>query len=465
MPEESTVIGYVGLPITNVKFTIYLKRDCYVTLGEIIQVEDESTGVTILGQITDVKLMPLHEAKHVSVDFLLRGFVDVNRLLIVTANARVLGALDRTGKIISTWVTKPGLPVKRAEARYVRRILFVPDGLMIRIGSLIGNEDVNVTISANRLLRSCTIILGETGTGKTFTASVVATELLKRKRDIAVIIFDEYGEYNDIIGINQEEVIYIRGEEIELDISEIGAHALSKMLNLTEVQTHILDEALSTLPPGAHSIHDIIDAVRGLRGAHPVAKSSLCRRLYSLLGYLTPEGRVKHVTEIVKPGRISIIDLRDLNTEAKQLLLAWVLNSTLKLRMQNKLSPVLFILERASIYASPEEDAVSKPVLQEAILKGRKLQIGLIMIERRPADIDSKIMSLCDIALIHRIGNPYDQRMLAKGLSFITREVLREVSLLGSGEAILCGCVVRSPVIIRIRRGLMMGRQDDHRKG
>jgi len=456
MPGEPTIIGYVGLPITNVKFTIYLTRDCYVMLGEIVQVEDESMGVTILGQITDVKLMPLHEARHVSVDFLLRGFVDVDRLLITIANARVLGALDRAGKIISAWVAKPGLPVKRAEAGYVRRVLFVPDGLMIRIGSLIGNEDVDVTISANKLLRSCTIILGETGAGKTFTAAVIATELLRCKRDIAVIIFDEYGEYKDIIGINREEVIYIRGEEIGLDISELGAHALSRMLNLTEVQTRILDEALSTLPPGARSIHDIINAVKELRGAHPVAKSSLCRRLYSLLEYLTPEGRIKYVTEIVKPGRISIIDLRGLNTEAKQLLVAWVLNSALKLRMQNKLSPILFVLERAGLYASPEEDAVSKPVLQEAVSKGRMLQVGLIMIERRPADVDSKIMSLCDIALIHKIGNPYDQRMLAKGLSPITYEVLKEISLLGPGEAVLCGCVVRSPIVIKITRGLMM---------
>ena len=109
--------------------------------------------------------------------------------------------------------------------------------------------------SANDFLRHC-IIVGTTGSGKTTTASTIATQLSKYG---AVIIMDWYGEYSSLL--SNVEIIEPNSSvpiPIPSDVDDIVT-IFEEVLELSSAQAYILQRVVDAYKP--RTLSELIEYV------------------------------------------------------------------------------------------------------------------------------------------------------------------------------------------------------------
>lgn len=120
--------------------------------------------------------------------------------------------------------------------------------------------------------------------------------------------------------------------------------------------------------------------------------------------------------------------------------------------------PWVLVLEEAHNYARParaDEDRGHKlaRLAYERIAKeGRKFGLSLIIASQRPSEISPTIISQCANFVSHRLQNPDDIDHFRRIIPMQARRLLDQVTILGSGEAIVFGSAFHVPTRVRFDR-------------
>lgn len=500
---------YETLSVTRIRFST--KPGGSVNSSQLIEIEDDSKN-KYLGRVISterrnylidqdgaVQLSTLYD-KNENLDAMAIGIRDDFQDYII-GDIDIIGRRKK-GSNVFTRPRKPfkiGTKVYNASPEFLNEQL-QPWGNCIEIGNFRDNEKVPIYIDLNELISKHFSVLAMTGSGKSWTVSVII-EAIANEQDIPILIFDPHGEYSSLKvpenntidqqnNISEKTKIYVAADEntkntsddmfkdkfgvdrssepLYVNMTDIETyqiiHLLRSLYDLSEAQSRILQAGWTDVitDPELKDTTDIekilkklenisIDVVQG-----PSAKNILntkLRILYETMPFIRTSSNHKPIklNEIVKRGQISVIDMSGIEVIHQQTLIAILSSKILKERMQGTIPPLLLILEEAHRYIpSGAVSTASKPTIKRVAQEGRKFLMGMGIISQRPSRLDDDVLSQCNTQIIMRLTNPNDQNYVKKVSEWISSGDLEEIRSMVPGEAFIFGSSVPLSLPIKI---------------
>ena len=372
-----------------------------------------------------------------------------------------------------TYPVKPASSVYHPPAGAIRQLLIGSreDERKTLIGSLIARSDVEVTLSAPRLVARHLAILAMTGGGKTVAARRIIRELIGY--GYPLLILDPHGDY---VGLANSHAVFEKeapGSQIKLFYPELlmqqaGESLIEKVIGqmtdgLSEPQSDYLRSTFNSLPanegePAIEYISRLIERTdkniagassqrqvptmyavkRSLRIVHGrlsgMHRTSEMMRRSSRLRKLPFEplpNPFSQPEDIVRPGQVSILYLGGYDHITQCSIAAITLETLFEFRanLTGRIAPFLTVVEEAHTFIPSAregtQDAVSLPVMRRVITEGRKFGTGLMLISQRPSRLDETIISQCNSFLILRLVNPRDQTFVRAVMENLTGDYIR----------------------------------------
>lgn len=391
----------------------------------------------------------------------------------------------------------PGTPVFLAPSPMLVEVLNVLDqGARgsAHVGSLLSRPagEVPVVIDVKNMVSTHLAILASTGSGKSYTAGVLVEELMKPYNRAAVLIVDPHGEYHTLKatleghpafadGPYRPEVKLFNEDKVKVRTSTLNVGDLYYLLgDLSDKMKYYLkkayDEVATTARRMGRAHHwgyaDLANAVDNLadgRGdGEDTGKSSrdgLQWRLSNRLerSKLFDDSRHLELGELFKPGRVSVLQLHELEPHDQQIMVATLLRRVNKARMDTQRGtskpgeeshldyPVFILMEEAHRFAPAHDTVATTAILRTILAEGRKFGVGIGLITQRPGKLDSDVLSQCMTQMIMRVVNPVDQASIATSVESAGRDLLDELPALSKGQVIIAGAAVNTPVLVRVR--------------
>lgn len=385
------------------------------------------------------------------------------------ANAKVIGYRDQRGFLRQVAVPfEPETPVYSAEEDLIRSTLGLKkEGLYV--GHLTG-YDIKVNLPIKHLITKHIAILAKSGAGKSYAAGVLLEELAES--NVPVVVFDPHGEYSTLVRKNEKknEVKMMgnfgvgpksyRGQVNLFSLSGKNPVRLGARLRVEEIiemvptkisaaQKGLIYSSVKNLEGKDYTLRDVIEEVESIESNAKWSLVSLLEvlentRLFSL-NPTKPE-------DIVRKGKISIVDLKDGQPEIQQLVVMKLSKELFEARKYGKVPEFLMVVEEAHNFA-PERgfgEVSSSKILRTLASEGRKFGLGLCMISQRPAKVDKNILSQASTQIILKVTNPNDVKAIMESVEGVGHGTKEEIKDLPIGNAMVVG-VTEQPLLIDIR--------------
>jgi DNA helicase HerA-like ATPase len=434
------------------------------------------------------------------------------------ARVELLGEL-RDGKLFATNTRPiPKAPVIELAPEEVQKLIGLKGSMLL--GRLVGYEEVRVFFDSEdkKVLPRNIGIFGTVGSGKTNTAQVIIEEA--SAADYAVIVVDIEGEYINMdkptaelhdklkqFGLKPEGLkdfwVYYpaagecaRAKAIPFDIefSSMDPYVLAEILNFTEAQERVFlgdlmpklvaekekkkrkegeeeSEALRFLmgvpAETAEGKFTIVDAIRMIfeelipeqKGGERVSSYTLAKKLAKLRRsriFDQPDVAELQISQLLKRGRVSIIDVSGCDEEVKNIVIAWLLRKVFdaKISEPERTPKTLILIEEAHTFVSREKRermGATLDMIRTIARRGRKRWLCLGFISQQPSHLPGEIFELCNTRIIHSIKSERNIEVLKATGGDIKQEVWNMVSGLGIGQAIISSPQYDHPIQVDIR--------------
>ena len=470
--QLGTVIADERSPNTS-EFAFVFDKGAKVRKGQYVQAESED-GL-VFGYVADVYRGNRYFERAESVSEYEResnitDHFPVKDWEYIIGQVKVLGSAEINGdKLVQKRTSIPPFPgakVYSAKEDFLREFVgFVENGLLL--GKL-QNHDVDARFDMTRLLQKHLAILAMSGAGKSHLASVLIEELLDRKKEdgrIAVVVVDIHGEYYGF----KEDPAYrsktkiVSGKDIKISFRRLSPQILKEFFpDMSSPQFSILSDVLREMQREMknehreYSIRDLISRVEASKSAGENVKNPILRLLHELASYrIISEAENPKFAKDIKPGELLILDLSDLDDyKKKQVLVSYTAKRLFKLRKEERIPPLLFLVEEAHNFAPEKIDkraGIAKREIEKIAREGRKFGVSLCLISQRPVNLSTTALSQCNTHIILRVTNPNDLDHIKKSSEGIDERMSRSITALQTGEAIVVGSAVNTPIFIDIR--------------
>jgi len=505
-----TVVGNAG----TAEFTFIL-RQFQARVGDIVSLGmdipdndyESRSRIYVWARVTDIRrfnpFFPYEAAQEIAgegislEDTVLSGTRDQ-----LEATALILGATTETNLSALfplTYPVKPASTVFHPPAEAIRLLLIGgrENERAVSVGTLIARSDVEVTLSAPRLVARHLAVLAMTGGGKTVAARRIIRELIVH--GYPMLILDPHGDY---IGLSKCRDLLrktapdcdIRLYYPELLMQKSGEALIEKIVSqmtdgLSEPQSDYMRSLFNSHPanegePAIDYIERLMHIIeadtnnggdrrvlptkyavrRSLRIVHSrlagMQRTSEMMRQSTKLQALPFEplpNPFSQPEKIIRPQQVSILYLGGYDHITQCSIAAITLETLFEFRanLTGRIAPFFTVVEEAHTFipSSREgtQDAVSLPVIRRIISEGRKFGTGLMLISQRPSRLDETIISQCNSFLILRLVNPRDQTFVRAIMENLSESDARMIPGFGPGQGIVSGQVVRFPLPVRIR--------------
>ncbi|WP_248896123.1 ATP-binding protein [Haloplanus halobius] len=403
--------------------------------------------------------------------------VDLYRL-----NATVIGFYDdRLNDFTNPRIVpKPGTEIELATDEDLEEYLTEADEGQdgsAYIGDLLhrppGSTDIHLPI--DNFASTHLSILASTGSGKSYTASVLIEEMMQPDSRAAMLIVDPHGEYGSLKEMEDDgrfsegdyspEVDIKTPDDIKIRISELSLSDLFSVVDdPSDAQEHVLSEGWSALKNDSDVDFEYVTLEQIKSRCHDVADNestanALEWRLDKALDRdLFDPNKHLSLSELLEPGKCTVLQLDTMALREQQMLLSVLFRRINRERVKHEKGddseldfPVFSLLEEGHRFAPADGDARSLGVLSTILSEGRKFGIGIGIISQRPSKIDDDVLSQCKTQIIMQIQNPLDQDAVKKGVEDVGEDLLSELPGLTPGQAIIAGDSVNTPFPARIR--------------
>lgn len=466
-----TVITTQNSPSTQrIDFVLNSTSENSIARGEILEIPTKNK--LILGVITEIQKSNAYFSN-----------ADIAKDMSYTeSSSDHLGSLFPTDEWATTVVTlkpmgyissdsskvqrikypiSPGSYVYKARSDIIKQLLGLETSDKgLHLGTILTGK-TPLYVSPTKLFQKHLAILAISGAGKSYATSVLIEELLIRSYDqgrLPVLIIDPHGEYKNFAQLLDKSSLatVYKGRHFSIQTNTLNAWSIREFSpDLSSVQVRELDKIIQALKKekSGYSFKDIIEKV--------VKDDIPSRTKDSLLSWLDTLERTglfganayPEIASIIKPGKISIFDLSDIQSiRQKQIICAYIARQAFFLRQQQKISPYLLIIEEAHQFCPENGLSISKNIIETIAREGRKFFASLCLISQRPVNLSSTALSQCNTHLIMRIRNPYDLDYIGKLSEGIDRETQKILPDLNVGEGILVGEAVNFPVLFKVRK-------------
>jgi DNA helicase HerA-like ATPase len=392
-----------------------------------------------------------------------------NYMNTTVAKAKVIGSRDSRNFLKPLSIPfEPGTPVYVADDELIKATLGLKDdGLYIGI---LEGYNIPINLPVKHLITKHVAILAKTGTGKSYAAGVLLEELAEKS--VPAVIIDPHGEYRTLVEENKKENeisqmkrfgIKPRAYRDKIQVFDIGAQnpvKLDAKLSAEEIfemlptkispsQEGLLYSTIKELMGKDYTLKDIIKELNSV-------ESSAKRNLVSLLEFLEGtklfSANPTKPDDIIKEGKLTIIDLKEANPDVQQIVVFKLAKELFNARKYGKIPEFFFVLEEAHNFC-PERglgEVASSKILRVIASEGRKFGVGLCIISQRPAKVDKNVLSQCSTQIILKVTNPNDIRAImdsVEGVELGTREEIKDLPV---GIGMVVG-VTEQPLIVDVR--------------
>ncbi len=159
--------------------------------------------------------------------------------------------------------------------------------------------------------------------------------------------------------------------------------------------------------------------------------------------------------EMLRPGRVNVIDVSAANDTVKNLVTADLLRKAFTYKtMAANAPPSLLVIEEAHSFMSREKVHAMQATLQmlrNVTRRGRKRWLSLAFVSQQPGHLPPEIFELCNTRLVHTLRSMHNLDALQATTSDVTRELSARCPMLGTGQAIISTPQFHRSVIATIR--------------
>jgi DNA helicase HerA-like ATPase len=433
------------------------------------------------------------ELAKLSIDPALSPLPLYGKMEMNVAACQVLGSLDEAKKLRSPgFPVKPGSLVRLPTPSFMELALGgVEEYHRLELGALRNRDDISVSVDANEILNKHLAILAMTGSGKTYAASVLLEELIKK--GYPLLVLDPHGDYIRLGELSNGQRLKFRlqnGVEGEykltvfdraISITELDKESFISFVEglseeeITAAQRGIYSDAfdyyLKENKPGLSGLYEYVNKKQaqpdrsGKQAKLNPSDKAILRQLNSvrrLLSGVDSTLRVKEIQEAIGPGKGVVLNMSNLPAQVQRVTAMIVLEELFEKRKRYVIGaekeqecPLFIVVEEAHNFAPfQEEDGVvpTRSILRRIATEGRKFGFGLCVISQRPSRLDPTVLSQCNSQIILKILNPNDQTYIRQTVESLAMADLLALPDLSQGEALLSGAMIPVPSLVKIRR-------------
>lgn len=381
-----------------------------------------------------------------------------------------------------------------------------------KVGKLSAADTIDVFFNASKFFGRHAAILGQTGSGKSWTVTSLIQSALRTMPAAHIIIMDMHAEYGDKeMGVmarspfpeNKVRCLDARDLEIpywllsfaeltELFIDDDDPHAAvqqallrSSIIDLKRETNADKDLGIITVDaPVYFGMDDLFHRIKeankrssdfGKTKSATFGKfDQLLVRMESLVNdnrydfLLQPklrtstESLVDLMEDFIGLGdsqaAVTVIDLSAVPIDVAPMVCAQIARLAFEFNFWNpqcREFPIALVCEEAHEYIPRGDHPRYKQArrMMERIAKvGRKYGISLVVVSQRPHDVSETVLAQCGTYVCLRTTNPNDQEYVRAMVPDSARGVLSSMTSLAPGEAIAMGEGVPVPVRFQVNR-------------
>jgi len=378
------------------------------------------------------------------------------------------------------------------------------------VGALTTHPSIKVSLHATNLFGRHFAILGQTGSGKSWTVASVVQKAVAEMPRAHIIILDLHGEYcwklkdgKHHYAFDDAIVRHVDARELEIpywlmtyaelcdlliDQTDFSAHNQTTVFRdaLREqrlIEGKRLELERTTLDTPVYfnigEIRKALEAKNGLvQGATKMVKGPLTgafdnflMRLDSKLNdvrydfLLNPKKRNNSASlstllrDFVGLGEskvaVTVIDLSSVPFDVRPTVAAQIGRLAFEFNYWNpeyRDFPIMLICEEAHAYIpreSKSQFAGSRKSMERIAKEGRKYGVGLAVVSQRPHEVSETVLSQCGTFICLRVTNPDDQAYIRKLVPESEGDLVSVLAGLGRGEALVLGEAIPLPTRLK----------------
>jgi DNA helicase HerA-like ATPase len=393
----------------------------------------------------------------------------------------------------------------------LRRIFSGHSDVGYKVGSLAAFDDIDVYLDASAFFGRHAAILGQSGSGKSWTVTSLIQSALNSMPNAHIILLDMHGEYGDklVDGVSAtspfqaDKVRCFGAQDLEfphwlltfsemcelvidpadLDASVQMSYMRSLLIRLKQETNEHLDLGHITVDsPIYYSMGELIGLLHEANQATTdfgKKKSPLFGRFDQVLVRLNSllndtrydflmkptirnsseslPGMLKDLVGLGEPkASITVLDLSAVPFDVVPLVTAQIGRLAYEFNFWNPLCrefPIFLICEEAHEYI-PREDVPryreARRSMERIAKNGRKYGVGLCVVSQRPHDVSETVLAQCSSFVCMRISNPDDQEYVRSMVPDTARGTFAALTSLSKGEAVALGEAVPMPVRFKV---------------
>ncbi len=375
------------------------------------------------------------------------------------------------------------------------------------VGKLITHPSIRISLHAANLFGRHLAILGQTGSGKSWTVASIVQKAVAEMPKAHIIILDLHGEYcwkqEEVRSYAFDEAIcrHVDATQLEIpywlmtyselcdmliDHTDFSAH--NQVAAFKEILQELRTEEGARLGIGRTTLDTpvyfdlmkVMEEIEKKNARVPAKKEgefkdgpltgkfdNFLMRLESKLGdnrydfLLKPASRntsaslsglLRDFVGLGDPKRaVTVIDLSPVPFDVRPTVAAQIGRLAFEFNYWNpqyREFPIVLMCEEAHAYiprASESQFAGSRKSMERIAKEGRKYGVGLAIVSQRPHEISETVLAQCGTFVCLRITNPDDQGYVRKLVPESEGDLVSVLAGLGRGEALVLGEAVPLP--------------------
>ncbi|MEM0470571.1 MAG: ATP-binding protein [Desulfurococcaceae archaeon] len=297
------------------------------------------------------------------------------------------------------------------------------------------------------------LIAGTTGSGKSYTASVMAKRVVEQL-GISTVILDWHGEYAALIP--RCTVVDPYKMPLRVFTGDPGDLAVvSNVFELTPPQEYVLEKVLKKVDLSRLKTIDVFldylenypdesTWIRESKLALHRKLSLLARENYGSLFKL--HGPHQDMSSVLEGGVPCVVDLSGItDTSIRKLYSAFLLKRLVS-HVTTTRRPVMIVIEEAQNYLSRNQ--AIKPIC-EMLREVRKFNVGLVVVSQSIQQLVEDAMTNANTKVIHSVKSRHDLELVERAL-YLDQQIISTLPYIDPGEAVYSSPSIKKPVLIRI---------------
>jgi len=404
-----------------------------------------------------------------------------------------------------------GDEVQPVTEEHLKRLFAVHSDTGYKVGSLASFSSIDVHLDASAFFGRHAAILGQSGSGKSWTVTSLMQSALLSMPNAHIILLDMHGEYCDknVDGVNIRspfpvgKVRSLNANQVEfpywlLTYSELCDLIIDPADENASIQVSFLRSLLMRLKrdtnshlelghitvdsPVYYSMEEFITLIEqtnsetkdfGKTRSPLFGKfSQMLVRLESMLNdtrydfLMKPRMRtstdtlpelMKDIVGLGQPqANVTVLDLSAVPFDTVPMVTAQIGRLAYEFNFWNphcRDFPIFLICEEAHEYIPREANPrfrEARRAMERISKNGRKYGVGLCVVSQRPHDVSETVLSQCSSFICLRISNPQDQEYVRAMVPEAARGTFAALTSLSKGEAVALGEAVPMPVLFKV---------------